>query len=293
LPDLPALWDDASAENPLESRAEAPPEPQGTPPDPWTVLRRHTPARIALGRAGTSLPTSELLRFAAAHAQARDAVSLPLDAVALEADLLGRGLAVLQVRSRAASRAEYLVRPDLGRALDDASGAALDAQRSAAGAIDLCIVVGDGLSAIAAQRHAPALVAALAKMLGEGAAVRIGPVVVATQARVALADEIGQRLGAALALILLGERPGLSSPDSLGGYLTWAPAPGHAEAERNCVSNIRPEGQPVPEAAARLAWLVREALRRRVTGLALKDESELAALGAPAAPPNAGSGLKT
>ena len=304
LPDLPALWDDASAENPLDSRAEAPSGPPRTPPDPWTALRRLTPARIALGRAGTSLPTSEVLRFAAAHAQARDAVHLPLDAAALEADLRARGHAVLQARSRAATRTEYLVRPDLGRVLDDASRAALQAQRAAAGPVDLCLVVGDGLSAVAAQRHAPALVAALAAALGgdgdgpgdrgdegrenvEGdpraapGAVRIGPVVIATQARVALADEIGQCLGAALALILLGERPGLSSPDSLGAYLTWAPAPGHAEAERNCVSNIRPEGQPVPEAAARLAWLVRAALRLRVTGIGLKDESEMASLAAP------------
>jgi ethanolamine ammonia-lyase small subunit len=284
LPDLPALWDDASVENPLESRAESPAEPQGTPPDPWTALRRHTPARIALGRAGTSLPTSEVLRFAAAHAQARDAVHLPLDAAALEADLRSRGFDVLQVRSRAATRTEYLVRPDLGRALDEASRAALAAHAAAQGPIDLCLVVGDGLSAIAAQRHAAPLVAALAQALddGAGAALRIGPVVVATQARVALADEIGQRLEAALALILLGERPGLSSPDSLGAYLTWAPAPGHAEAARNCVSNIRPEGLPPPAAAARLAWLVRAALRRRVTGIELKDESDAATLGGPA-----------
>jgi len=288
LPDLPALWDDASAENPLEPRAETPAGPQGTPLDPWTVLRRHTPARIALGRAGTSLPTSEVLRFAAAHAQARDAVHLPLDAAALEADLRARGHPVLQVRSRAATRTEYLVRPDLGRLLDDAGQAAIDAQRAAAGPVDLCVVVGDGLSAIAAQRHAAVLVAALAEALGgDGsgapvAGVRIGPVVIATQARVALADDIGQRLGASLALILLGERPGLSSPDSLGAYLTWAPAPGHAEAERNCVSNIRPEGLPVPAAAARLAWLVREALRRRMTGIELKDESEgLLGVGSP------------
>jgi ethanolamine ammonia-lyase small subunit len=289
LPDLPALWDDASADNPLESRAESPSGPQGTPPDPWAVLRRHTPARIALGRAGTSLPTSEVLRFAAAHAQARDAVQLPLDAALLEAALRARGFAVLQARSRAATRTEFLLRPDLGRALDDASRAALDAQRAGASApVELCIVVGDGLSAIAAQRHAPPLVEALAALLREGgSAVRLAPIVVATQARVALADEVGQRLGATLALILLGERPGLSSPDSLGAYLTWAPAPGHPEAQRNCVSNIRPEGLAVPAAAARLAWLVREAMRRRVTGIELKDESEAAAL--PAGPAQVGA----
>jgi ethanolamine ammonia-lyase small subunit len=298
LPDLPALWDDTRFDNPLDSASEAPRDALATPPDPWAALRRHTPARIALGRAGTSLPTSEVLRFAAAHAQARDAVHLPLDAAALEADLRAGGHAVLQVCSRAASRAEYIVRPDLGRALSETSRAAMKAAHEAAGlpAIDLCIVVGDGLSAVAAQRHAAPLVAALAGALagaqGEGP-VRIGPVVVATQARVALADEIGGLQGAALALMLIGERPGLSSPDSLGAYLTWAPAPGRADAERNCVSNIRPAGLPAAAAAARLAWLVRAALRRRVTGIGLKDESETARVGtdAPPALPNDANSL--
>jgi ethanolamine ammonia-lyase small subunit len=282
LPDLPALWDDSRFDNPLDTAAETPREPLSTPPDPWAALRRHTPARIALGRAGTSLPTSEVLRFAAAHAQARDAVHQPLDAAALEADLRARGHDVLRVRSRAASRAEYIVRPDLGRALDEASRSALASAREAAGeaGVDLCIVIGDGLSAIAAQRHAAPLVEALAAALaaGEGAPVRTGAVVVATQARVAIADEIGALLGASLALMLIGERPGLSSPDSLGAYLTWAPVPGRADAERNCVSNIRPAGLPAAAAAARLAWLVRAALRRRVTGLGLKDDSETPAL---------------
>jgi ethanolamine ammonia-lyase small subunit len=299
LPDLPALWDDSRFDNPLDTAAETPREAFETPPDPWAVLRRHTPARIALGRAGTSLPTTEVLRFAAAHAQARDAVHLPLDAAALEADLRARGNEVLQVRSRAASRAEYIVRPDLGRALDEASRSALASARESAGeaAVDLCIVIGDGLSAIAAQRHAAPLVEALARALaeGDGAPVRMGAIVVATQARVALGDEIGALLGAPLALMLIGERPGLSSPDSLGAYLTWAPTPGRADAERNCVSNIRPVGLPVPAAAARLAWLVRAALRRRVTGLGLKDDSETPALEAgsaddarPALPNDAG-----
>jgi len=265
LPDQPLHWD----------AGDAPAAAPAPPPDPWTALRRHTPARIALGRAGTSLPTHEVLRFAAAHAAARDAVHLPLDAAALSAELRAQGLAPVQVASRADSRVAYLTRPDLGRQLDAASRDALDG----GAASGLCIVVADGLSAIAAQRHAAPLLAELAR-----AGVVADRVVVATQARVALGDEIGERVGASLVLVLIGERPGLSSPDSLGAYLTWAPKAGRVDSERNCVSNIRPEGLPLAHAAARLAWLVRESQRRRVTGIGLKDDSEVPALGAPAAP---------
>jgi ethanolamine ammonia-lyase small subunit len=252
-------WDDG------EARTAAP----STPADPWTALRRHTPARISLGRAGTSLPTAEVLRFAAAHAAARDAVHLPLDVDGLVADLRGQGLDAVAVASQATSRREYLTRPDLGRQLarDSRDQLAIDADEG------VCIVVGDGLSAVAAQRHAVPLIEAL-----RGNGVDIGCVVVATQARVALGDEIGERVGASMVLMLLGERPGLSSPDSLGAYLTWAPKTGRADSERNCVSNIRPEGLPLAEAAARLAWLMREAQRRRVTGIELKDDSEVPAI---------------
>lgn len=261
LPDQPLHWDDG----------EPPSHTPAPPADPWIALRRHTPARISLGRAGTSLPTHEVLRFAAAHALARDAVHLPLDVAALLAELRAQhGVAPLHVASRAASRVEYLTRPDLGRQL-----APDGADRLAAGPPGgLCIVIGDGLSAIAAQRHAAPLVAELAQ-----AGVTADRLVVATQARVALGDEIGERVGAALVLVLLGERPGLSSPDSLGAYLTWAPKTGRADSERNCVSNIRPEGLALPLAAARIAWLVGESRRRRVTGIALKDDSEVPRLG--------------
>ena len=243
---------------------------QAPAPDPWAALRRHTPARISLGRAGTSLPTAEVLRFAAAHALARDAVHLPLDVDVLLADLDAQGLDVTQVTSRASSRAQYLTRPDLGRqlAVDSRDALAPDADAG------LCIVIGDGLSAVAAQRHAAPLLAALRTN-----GLDIGRAVVATQARVALGDEIGERLGASAVLVLLGERPGLSSPDSLGAYLTWAPKIGRADSQRNCVSNIRPEGLPLADAAARIAWLVRESRRRRVTGIALKDDSDVPAVG--------------
>jgi ethanolamine ammonia-lyase small subunit len=260
LPDHPMHWD--SGEEPAPAPAQ--------PADPWTALRRYTPARISLGRAGTSLPTIEVLRFAAAHALARDAVHLPLDVATLLADLHACGLQALTVTSRASSRMEYLTRPDLGRQLAPASRDALQGET----ADGLCIVIADGLSAVAAQAHAAPLVAAL-----RDAGVVPGRVVVATQARVALGDEIGQRLGAPLVLMLLGERPGLSSPDSLGAYLTWAPKTGRVDSERNCVSNIRPQGLAPAQAAARIAWLVREAQRRRLTGIELKDGSELPAVG--------------
>jgi ethanolamine ammonia-lyase small subunit len=239
------------------------------PPDPWADLRRHTPARIGLGRSGVALPTAEVLRLAAAHAQARDAVHAALDAAALDARLQADGWRCIGVTSCAADRDEYLRRPDLGRRLAPADAERL--QDVAGDEVDIVIVLGDGLSAGAVPLHALPLLAALRAALGD--TLSIGPLVIATQARVALADEIGALLRARAVLILLGERPGLSSPDSLGAYLTHAPAVGRLDAERNCVSNIRPEGLAPELAAQRIAWLVREALRRRVSGVALKDDS--------------------
>ncbi|OGB00842.1 MAG: ethanolamine ammonia-lyase [Burkholderiales bacterium RIFCSPHIGHO2_12_FULL_69_20] len=251
------------------------PQPPVAPPaDPWSDLRRHTPARIALGRSGTSLPTAELLRLAAAHAQARDAVHLPLDVPALAAALLADGWPPLTVQSRAAHREAYLRRPDWGRRLDTASADAL--QAAATGPVDLAVVLGDGLSAVALQRHALPVLTALRETLA--GALTWAPLVIATQARVALGDEIGALLQARLVLVLLGERPGLSSPDSLGAYLTHAPQVGCHDAQRNCVSNIRPDGLPPAAAAQRIAWLLREALRRRTSGIALKDDSATALL---------------
>lgn len=236
-------------------------------PDPWTALRAHTMARIALGRAGASLPTAEWLQLAEAHALARDAVHTPLDVPWLEADLRRHGFEPQVVASAAPDRASYLRRPDLGRRLSPACAGSLE---PAAGGI--AVVLADGLSARATQRHAVPLLRALRTLL-QAAGEPIAAVVVATQARVALGDEIGERLGARAVLVLIGERPGLSSPDSLGAYLTWAPRTGRSDAERNCVSNIRPEGQPPAQAAARLAWLLAAARRLGATGVALKDES--------------------
>jgi ethanolamine ammonia-lyase small subunit len=264
------------AGDPLGGSADAPigRSAHTTPPDPWSDLRRHTPARIGLGRCGVALPTVEVLRLAAAHAAARDAVHIALDVPAFEAQLQGAGWRCLQVASRAAGRDEYLRRPDLGRRLAPADAQRL--QDGARGSVDLAIVVGDGLSAVAVQRHAPPLLAALRSTLGD--ALSLAPLVIATQARVALADEVGALLQARVALILLGERPGLSAPDSLGAYLTHAPAVGRSDAERNCVSNIRPEGLPPEAAAQRIAWLLRESLRRGLSGVALKDDSATALL---------------
>ncbi|MBV9078812.1 MAG: ethanolamine ammonia-lyase subunit EutC [Methylobacteriaceae bacterium] len=234
----------------------------------WARLRRLTPARIALGRAGHALPTREVLAFALAHARARDAVAAAADLGALEAALAGYGLAAVTVESAAPDRPTYLARPDLGRRLSDVSRARLAGLPPAPGA--LALVVADGLSA-PALAHAPALVAALRERLGQRLR---SPVVLARQARVALGDEVGEVLGAEAVLILLGERPGLSAPDSLGAYLTFGPRPGRTDAERNCVSNIRPGGLPPDEAAYRIAWLVEAALTRRLTGVALKDASD-------------------
>ncbi|GAP37494.1 ethanolamine ammonia-lyase, light chain [Piscinibacter sakaiensis] len=251
-------------------------------PNPWEGLRRFTDARIALGRAGVSQPTAPQLAFQAAHAQARDAVHLPLDAAAMRAALQPLGPGLVELRSAAADRRTYLQRPDLGRRLDAPSAAVLDAcadeqlppPQADGRRVDLAIVVADGLSALAVHRQAEPLLSALLPLLAaEGWA--LAPLLLVHQGRVALGDEVGERLGARLVLVLLGERPGLSSPDSLGAYLTWAPAIGLTDAARNCVSNIRPAGLAPPLAAQRLAWLLREARRRGLSGVGLKDESEL------------------
>ncbi|VWX62789.1 Ethanolamine ammonia-lyase light chain [Burkholderiales bacterium 8X] len=245
-------------------------------PSPWQDWRSATPARLALGRAGSGMPTDEVLRFGWAHAQARDAIHAALDVDALEADLQADGWQVARVHSQAADRETYLRRPDLGRQLREEDAVVLAAFRGDGSphpeACDLAIVIGDGLSSLAVARHAVPLLSALRPLLAEGT--RIAPVVVATQARVALGDAVGEALGAKLLVMLIGERPGLSSPDSLGIYLTHAPRRGLHDAERNCISNVRPEGLSPSAAALKLAWLLREAARRQLTGVALKDESD-------------------
>jgi ethanolamine ammonia-lyase small subunit len=252
-----------------EGRRVEPAPPPLAAPDPWHALRALTPARIALGRAGVSLPTRAHLEFQLAHARARDAVQDRLDVGRLQAALAAAGLKSVAVRSAAPDRAAYLQRPDLGRRLDPEARREL--ADSATGSVDAALVVADGLSARAAQHHAaPVLVSLAPRLLDAGW--RLAPVVVVQQGRVAIGDEIGATLGARLVLVLLGERPGLSAPDSLGAYLTWDPRPGRTDAERNCVSNIRPEGLVPAHAAEKLAGLMLEAARRRVSGIALKDD---------------------
>ena len=250
-----------------------PPAPHGIAPDPWADLRAHTQARLALGRAGAALPTAELLRFGMAHAQARDAVHIPLDADALAAQLQALGCATRLVHSAAPDRATYLLRPDLGRRLSNADAAVLRDMPAEGGAPnDLLVVVADGLSSLAVARQAPPLVQAIRQQAPAGW--HIGPVVIAQQARVALGDEVGSLLEARMVAVLIGERPGLSSPDSLGIYLTWHPQVGRSDAERNCISNVRPEGLEPAQAAARLWWLCRAARQLGLTGVGLKDRSD-------------------
>jgi len=234
-------------------------------------LRALTPARVGLGRTGVSQPLRSHLEFQRAHALARDAVHTRLakDAVA-EALGAASGEEVIGLHSRAADRATYLQRPDLGRRLDEASSAAL--RERVGGSKDLAIVVADGLSALAVERHAaPLLRVWLPRLEGW----TLAPICLVEQGRVAIGDEIGETLGATLSVLLIGERPGLSAPDSLGAYITWSPRPGRTDAERNCISNIRAEGLSYGQAAAQLMFYVVEARRRRLTGVGLKEGSAL------------------
>ncbi len=231
-------------------------------------LRSYTPARIALRRTGVSLATTEILDFQLAHAQARDAVHAALDAQhlihRLRTEIPSLTGPILTLASAALDRATYLRRPDLGRTLAPASAALLHPSPC-----DILLVIADGLSATAIDRHAIPLLAALLPTLPSNQT--LGPLCIATQARVAIADHIGSLLHAQLSVILIGERPGLSSPDSLGVYITWNPTPGRTDADRNCISNIRTAGLDYATAAARIAFYCAEASRLKLTGTALKE----------------------
>ena len=237
-----------------------------TDADPWQHFRTVTQARIGLGRAGDALPTASLLAFTLAHARARDAVHGAPDFDAIAARL--RPTETLLVHSRAPDRLTYLRRPDLGRQLHDA-----DRDLLQQGAWDAVFIVADGLSAAAIEAHAgPVITAAQARLQGW----RLAPIVLARQARVALGDEIGAALGARLAVLLIGERPGLSVQDSLGIYLTYAPCAGRTDAQRNCISNIHADGVSYAVAADKLVWLMTQALRLSLTGIGLKEDAPLA-----------------
>lgn len=271
------------------AKAQVPPMSLVTT-NPWSALRRYTDARIALGRAGVSLPTQAQLAFQLAHAQARDAVHLALDPTALRQALAELGHEAVALHSAAADRDTYLQRPDLGRRLDAESRALLLSRLTAPQQAlvspqasmldqavvervhDVAFVVADGLSALAICRHAvPFLQALLPRLRDEGW--QVAPLTLVSQGRVAVADEVGQLLRARLVVILIGERPGLSSPDSMGLYLTWMPRVGLSDANRNCISNVRPAGLPYDEALHKLHHLMTEARARAVSGVALKDEA--------------------
>lgn len=232
----------------------------------WQRLKRFTPARVALGRTGASLPTEALLDFELAHAKARDAVHALLHIDEIQADIEALGWESVRVHSAAHDRAEYLRRPDLGRRLNREQATFPQLYPGP----ELLFIIADGLSALAAERHAVPLLAALKPNL---AGWSVGPVVIAEQARVALGDPIGESLGAEIVVMLIGERPGLSAPDSLGVYITYGPRIGRSDAERNCLSNIRPQGLTYDLAAHRLLHLLEAARGLRLTGVALKDES--------------------
>jgi ethanolamine ammonia-lyase small subunit len=250
--------------------------------DPWHALRRLTASRIGLGSAGTALPTRALLEFQLDHACARDAVWSPWDAPAFAAALRAAVDADARVeRSRVRDRAEYLKSPHLGRRLDAASRGALEAARAgAARAPDVVLVVSNGLSSAAIDRHGLELVRAIWARL-EGLALELGPIVLVPDGRVALGDDVGEALGARMVIVMVGERPGLSSADGVGLYMTHAPSVGTTDERRNCISNVRsPGGLAYDAAAAKLAWLVEQAFARQLSGVALKDDApalELAA----------------
>ncbi len=241
------------------------------PRDPWAQLGMWTPARIAIGRAGASLPTREVLSFALAHARARDAVPADLDRSELANRVQSLGVEFIDVESRSPDRATYLRRPDLGRLLDVASRERLIAAKRA-DTLDLCVVIGDGLSATAVLENASEVLRALLP-IADNLKLRLSPIVIAKGARVAQGDEVGELLGARLVAVLIGERPGLSAADSLSVYLTYAPRSGRTDAERNCISNIRHGGLSPVAAAANLGWLITAALSMQLTGVGLKDRS--------------------
>jgi ethanolamine ammonia-lyase small subunit len=250
-------------------------------PDTWDALRAVTPARVALGRAGGSLPTAARLQFRADQARARDAVIHDFDAAGLAAALTESGHAVVALSSAAASREEYIRRPDLGRMLSDPSRTSLRAL--AAEPCDLAIVLCDGLSPLAVVRHGPALVAAIASS-ERLAGWSVGPIAVVSNGRVAVGDDVGSILRSRFVLVLIGERPGLSVPESVGAYLTFEPRPGRTDAQRNCVSNIHERGLAIDDAARRVVGLAVRASMLGLTGVGLNDDDPTVALD-PSPPP--------
>lgn len=239
--------------------------------DCWAELRQFTDARIALGRAGCSLPTKEYLRFSLDHARARDAIHEPFKPEWMKGKLEPLGMESICVESAALDRRTFLVRPDLGKRLSQKSIEYLN-KLDYKGA-DICIVIGDGLSSKAVHKQSVPLIKELLPYFAQ-LHLSVAPVVLATQSRVALGDDIAERMHCKCVLMLIGERPGLTSPDSLGAYITYDTFLGRLESERNCVSNIRPEGLNYSRAAFKIAWLIESAFNIGRTGTSLKDNSD-------------------
>ncbi len=241
--------------------------------DPWQTLKQLTSARIALGRTGQSLPTHEILQFDLAHALAKDAIHTELDINLLETELLKNNFSVVNVCSQANSKKEYLMNPNLGRLLTFKSESLLLSQSLEANSV--VVIFGDGLSATAIHNHALPLLFEFNFLLTENPQFTLAPIVLAKYARVGLSDAIGEKLKCLASIIFIGERPGLSSPDSLGIYFTWHPKIGRKESERNCISNVRQEGLSYKTAAFKTHWLLNAAAKLNASGVILKDESPL------------------
>jgi ethanolamine ammonia-lyase small subunit len=243
-------------------------EKQDSVSDEWTSFKKHTAARIALGRTGVSVPLKELLEFKAAHAMAREAVYSSLDHAQIKAGVESLGLESIELRSRATTRQHYLQTPNLGRQLDEESATTLSQMRNKGYRVCFCIT--DGLSGTATNQHAIHVLSLIVKKLQQ-AKMTIAPVASIEQGRVAIADEVGHQLKAEVSVILIGERPGLSSPDSLGIYLTYDPKPGKTDESRNCISNVRQQGLPYELAADKLFYLITQSLTLQYSGVNLKD----------------------
>lgn len=247
----------------------------------WTELKSLTAARIALGRSGASQPTSAMLSFQLDHSRARDAIHSSMDATGLQDDLQKIGLHCLKLSSEAGHRSLYLKRPDLGRKLNYASKQSLKdhlelekAPTDSGFRFDIVFVIADGLSARAVQDHSVSFISAFQNLLqNEKKDLRIGPVCIVEQGRVAIGDPVGEILNSALVAVLIGERPGLSSPDSMGLYMTYAPRSGTTDERRNCISNIRPEGLQIQDAVRRFFYLATQSMNRALSGVFLKDDS--------------------
>lgn len=246
--------------------------------DLWENLKKFTDARIAIGRAGCSIPTQELLKFQLAHAEAQDAVHQPLDVDLMVSDFKEQNLDSLSVHSQVQDKQEYLKRPDLGRLLSEESYRGLQAFKADnPQSYDVCIVVGDGLSARAIEENAAPFIQHLMHHI-QAENWHVAPIVIATGSRVALGDQVAECLQAPMLVMLIGERPGLSSPDSMGIYYTWKATTGTFDAKRNCISNVRPAGLSIPIATQRLMSLMRSSKKLGYSGVDLKDEHEVVSL---------------